>query len=89
MEVFSVGYAVDLLDGGEVVEKGRVVNVDPSSTVHGQPMPHGHVSLTVVRTLKGTVHIPYVPPHEPELDTLADVVGYIIAWPSVALAVCP
>ncbi|MCO5594101.1 hypothetical protein L7F22_048122 [Adiantum nelumboides] len=86
MPVFSVGNAVDLIDGGEVVAKGRVVNVDPSSTLHGQPMPHGHVSLTVVRVLNGTVHIPYVPPHEPNLDTLADVVGYIIAWPSVALA---
>ncbi|MCO5615118.1 hypothetical protein L7F22_069407 [Adiantum nelumboides] len=86
MPVFSVGDAVDLLDGGEVVAKGRVVNVDPSSTLHGQPMPHGHVSLTVVWVLNRTVHIPYVPPHEPNLDTLADVVGYIIAWPSVALA---
>ncbi|MCO5604928.1 hypothetical protein L7F22_059103 [Adiantum nelumboides] len=86
MPVFSVGDAVDLLDGGEVVAKGRVVNVDSSSTLHGQPMPHGHVSLTVVRVLNRTVHIPYVPPHEPDLDTLADVVGYIIAWLSVALA---
>ncbi|MCO5580230.1 hypothetical protein L7F22_034096 [Adiantum nelumboides] len=86
MPVFSVGDAVDLLDGGEVVAKGRVVNVDSSSTLYGQPMPHGHVSLIVVRVLNETVHIPYVPPHKPDLDTLADVVGYIIAWPSVALA---
>ncbi|MCO5580231.1 hypothetical protein L7F22_034097 [Adiantum nelumboides] len=58
MPVFSVEDAVDLLDGGEVVAKGRVVNVDPSSTLHGQTMPHGHVSLTVVGVLNGTVHIP-------------------------------
>ena len=87
MPIFNIGDAVDLLDGGKVVAKGRVINVDPSSTIHGQPIPAGHVSVTVVYSLKGTVYIPHVPAHEGELCTIEDVVGYIIAWPRVALAV--
>lgn len=87
MPNFEIGDAVDLLDGGEVVGKGRVIATDPTTTVHGQQMPAGHVSVTIVRVLKGSTQIPYPPPHEPELCTLQDVVGYIIPWPSVALAV--
>ena len=87
MPTFHAGTAVDLLDGGEVVAKGRVINSDPNATLHNQPMPIGHISVTVVRALKGTTYIPYPPPHEPELDTIARVEGYIIAWPTVALAV--
>ena len=79
---------MDLLDGGEVVGKGRVIATDPASTVHGERLPAGHVSVSIVRALKGTTFIPYPPPHEPELCTLENVVGYIIPWPSVALAVC-
>lgn len=79
---------MDLLDGGEVVGKGRVISTYPASTVHGQPMPAGHVSVTAVWVLKGATWIPYPPPHEPELCTLGHVMGYIIPWPRVALAVC-
>lgn len=80
---------MDFLDGGEVVEKGRVIATDPASTVHGQRrLPAGHVSVSIVRVLKGSTFIPYPPPHEPELCTLEKVLGYIIPWPSVALAVC-
>ena len=64
------------------------MSVDPSSRIHGEPMPIGHVGVTVIRVLKGTVYIPYPPPHEPEVCTLAEVVGYVIPWPCVALAVC-
>ena len=88
MSILHDGDAVDLLDGGEVVAKGRVVSTDPNSTIHGQPMPAGHFSVSVVRSVKGTTYIPYPPPHEPELCTIANVQGYIIACPSVALAVC-
>ncbi|MCO5574346.1 hypothetical protein L7F22_028129 [Adiantum nelumboides] len=86
MPNFNPGDAVDLLDGGEVVAKGRVVNVDPHSYVHGMPMPAGHVSVSVVRYVNGTVYIPFPPPHDPESCRLADVLGMIIAWPRVALA---
>lgn len=79
---------MDLLDGGEVVGKGRVIATDPASTVHGQRLPAGHVSVSIVRVLKGSTFIPYPPPHEPEQCTLEKVLGYIIPWPSVALAVC-
>ncbi|MCO5568204.1 hypothetical protein L7F22_021900 [Adiantum nelumboides] len=48
MPNFNPGDAVDLLDGGEVVAKGRIVNVDPHSYVHGMPMPAGHVSVSVL-----------------------------------------
>ena len=87
MPTLHAGDAVDLLDGGEVVAKGHVISTDPASTLHGQPMPLGHVSVSVVRVLKGTTYIPYPPPHEPEACRLADVMGYVIASPSVALAV--
>ncbi|MCO5568699.1 hypothetical protein L7F22_022398 [Adiantum nelumboides] len=86
MPNFNPGDAVDLLDGGEVVAKGRVVNVDSHSYVHGMPMPAGHVSVSVVRYVNGTVYIPFPPPHDPESCRLADVLGTIIAWPQVALA---
>ncbi|MCO5560291.1 hypothetical protein L7F22_013903 [Adiantum nelumboides] len=86
MPNFNPGDAVDLLDGGEVVAKGRIVNVDPHSYVHGMPMPAGHVSVSVVRYVNGTVYIPFPPPHDPESCRLADVLGTIIAWPRVALA---
>lgn len=79
---------MDLLDGGEVVAKGCVIATDPASTVHGQRLPAGHVSVSIVRVLKGSTFIPYPPPHEPEQSTLEKVLGYIIPWPSVALAVC-
>ena len=88
MPILHNGDAVDLLDGGEVVAKGRVVSTDPNSTIHGQPMPTGYVSVSVVRSVKGTTYIPYPPPYEPKLCTIANVEGYVIAWPSVALAVC-
>ena len=88
MLTFHSGDAVDLLDGGEVVGKGRVIATDPTATVHGELMPAGHISVSVVRVLKGTTFIPYPPPHEPELCTLENVVGYVIPWPSVALAIC-
>ena len=48
MSIFHGGDAVDLLDGVEVVGKGRVISTDSASTVHGQPMPAGHVSVTAV-----------------------------------------
>ncbi|MCO5551795.1 hypothetical protein L7F22_005297 [Adiantum nelumboides] len=86
MPKFNPGDVVDLLDGGEVVAKGRVVNVDPHSYVHGMPMPAGHVSVSVVRYVNGTVYISFPPPHDPESCRLADVLGTIIAWPRVALA---
>ncbi|MCO5562892.1 hypothetical protein L7F22_016528 [Adiantum nelumboides] len=86
MPNFNPGDAVDLLDGGKVVAKGRVVNVDPHSYVHGMPMPAGDVSVSVVRYVNGTVYIPFPPPHDPESCRLADVLGMIIAWPRVALA---
>ena len=79
---------MDLLDGGEVVGKGRVIATDPTVTVHGEPMPAGHISVSVIRVLKGTTYIPYPPPHEPELCRLENVVGYFIPCPSVALALC-
>ncbi|MCO5603412.1 hypothetical protein L7F22_057562 [Adiantum nelumboides] len=86
MPNFNPGDAVDLLDGSEVVAKGRVVNVDPHSYVHGMPMPASHVSVSVVRYVNGTVYIPFPPLHNPESCRLADVLGTIIAWPRVALA---
>ena len=89
MPNFNIGDAVDLLDGGEVVGKGRVINVDSTSTLHGELMPAGYISVTVLQCINGTAYIPYVIPHEPELSRLADVVGYVIAWPRAALAVCP
>ena len=75
MPTLHAGDAVDLLDGGEVVAKGRVISTDLANTLHGQPMPLGHVSVSVVRVLKGTTYIPYPPPHEPEACRLADVMG--------------
>ena len=88
MPLFNVGNAVDLWDGDEVVENSRIINVDPSSTIHGQPMPIGRVSVNVICSLKGTVYILHSPAHEPELCRSEDVVGYIVAWPSIALVVC-
>ena len=89
MPVFNVRDIVELLDGGEVVTKARIMNVDPDSTIHGQCMLVGHVSVTMLQTLKGSVYIPYVPPHKLELCTLVGMLGYIIAWLCVALAACP
>ena len=79
---------MDLLDGGEVVGKGRVIATDPTATVHGEPMLACHISVSVIWVLKGTTYIPYPPPHKPELCRLENVVGYLIPWPSIALAVC-
>ena len=74
MPTLHAGDAVDLLDGGEVVAKGRVISTDPASTVHGQPMPLGHVSVTVIRVLKGTTYIPY-PPHRSQ-----SYAGWQMSW---------
>ena len=87
--VFSVGNVVDLLDGGEIVAKGRIMNVDPDSMIHGQLMPINHVRFTLIWDLKGSIYIPYVPPHEQEFCTLNHVLGCIIMWPRGALAKCP
>ena len=48
MPIFHNGDAVDLLDGGELVAKGRVVTTDPNRTIHSQPMPAGHFGVSVV-----------------------------------------
>ena len=79
---------MDLLDGGEVVAKGRVLTTDPKGTIHSQPIPAGYLGVTVLVALKGETYIPYPPPHDPDYNTLEKVVGWIIAWPSAALAVC-
>ena len=89
MPNFNVGDVVDLLDGGEVVAKGRVMNIDPSGIVHGQPMPIGHIFVAVIRVLNGNIPIPHVPPHEPEMITLHHVMGHIIAWLRSSLAIYP
>ena len=79
MPTFHIGDAVDLLDGGEVVGKGRVISTDPTATIHGEPMSAGHISVSVIWVLKGTTYIPYPPPYEPELCRLENVVGYVIS----------
>ena len=88
MPEFNPKDVVDLLDDGKVVAKGKIMSVNPSSTVHGQPLPIGHASLSVVWVLKGNMYIPHVPPHKPKLCTLDHIQGYIIAWPRMTLAVC-
>ena len=88
MPTFHNGDAVDLLDGGEIVAKGRVITTDPNATIHGGPMPFGHCAVSVTLVLKGATYIPYPPPQEPELCRLENVSGYIIPWPTIALAVC-
>ena len=70
MPNFNVGDVVNLLDGGKVVAKGKIVSIDPSSTVHDQPLSIGHASLSVVWVQKGNM---YIPPHKPELCTLDQV----------------
>ena len=88
MPNFNLGDVVDLLDGTKVVSKGKIVSIDPSSTVYGQPLPIGHASVSVVQVVKDDTYILHVPSHKPELCTLDHVQGYIIAWPHAALATC-
>ena len=44
----NVGDVVDLLYGGEVFAKGKVMRLHPSSTVHGEPMEIGHDSASKI-----------------------------------------
>ena len=69
MPNFNLGDTVDLLDGAKVVTKVWIVNVNPSSKVHGLALSFGHVALSVVRILKGNTYVPHVPPHKSEVCT--------------------
>lgn len=88
MPNFNVGDQVDLLDGGEIVAKATIHCADPNGTLHGAPIPPGHVSVSIVRVLRGDVYLPYTPAHEPDVCKLGQALGYYVAWPRMATAVC-
>ena len=48
MPIFNVGNVVDLLDEGEIDTKGKIISVNCDITIHGQPIPIGHVYITLL-----------------------------------------
>lgn len=87
MPPIKINDVVELLNGVDVVGRGKVMHVDPTATLHGSPLPNGHIGIAITHVYEANVEIPYPPPHEPDLMTLGATIGYIIAWSRFAIAV--
>ena len=47
MADIKVNDIVELLLGVDVVGRGMVMHVDPTVTLHGSPLPRGHIGISV------------------------------------------
>ena len=88
MEIYKVGDVVDLLEGETVVGRGTIMHMGPNAILHGNPLPQAHFGLSITVVYKPDVDIPFPPPHDLDVLTLAQTSGYVIAWPRFAIAVC-
>ena len=88
MEIYKVGDVVDLLEGATVVGRGTIMHMGPNAILHGNPLPQAHFGLSITAVYKSDVEIPFPPPHEPDVLTLGQTPGYVIAWPRFAIAIC-